>query len=177
MRPDERTRKFIPTAEKISLPARFSPRPAFGRAWSDARKTASENVPPLPVIVIAPSIDLSLYHGVTSGEASGLIAPRFLATDLAQALMARQGKQSGTRQMVGLLKLGQQYGRGKLQKSVEAALEVGCSDAAAVEHLLHQDELRRGGCEAVEVAALERYARPLPVMTEYDQLLTLGGAR
>jgi len=24
---------------------------------------------------------------------------------------------------------------------------------------------------------LERYARPLPVMTEYDQLLTLGGAR
>ncbi len=94
-----------------------------------------------------------------------------------QALMARQGKQSGTRQMVGLLKLGQQYGRGKLQESIEAALEVGCSDAAAVEHLLHQDELRRGGCDAVDVGALERYARPLPVMTEYDQLLTLGGAR
>lgn len=94
-----------------------------------------------------------------------------------QALMARQGKESGTRQMVGLLKLGQQYGRGKLQESVEAALEAGCSDAAAVEHLLHQDELRRGGCDAVEVGALERYARPLPVMTEYDQLLTLGGAR
>ena len=33
------------------------------------------------------------------------------------------------------------------------------------------------GCEAVDVGALERYARPLPVMTEYDQLLTLGGAR
>jgi transposase len=94
-----------------------------------------------------------------------------------QALMARQGKQSGTRQMVGLLKLGQQYGRGKLQESVEAALEAGCSDAAAVEHLLHQDELRRGRCEAVEVGALERYSRPLPVMTDYDQLLTLGGAR
>ena len=28
-----------------------------------------------------------------------------------------------------------------------------------------------------DVGALERYARPLPVMTEYDQLLTLGGAR
>jgi hypothetical protein len=56
-------------------------------------------------------------------------------------------------------------------------LEAGCSDAAAVEHLLHQEELRRGGCDAVEVGALERYARPLPVMTEYDQLLTLGGAR
>ena len=91
--------------------------------------------------------------------------------------MARQGKQSGTRQMVGLLKLGQQYGRGKLQESVEAALEAGCSDAAAVEHLLHQDELRRSGCETVDVGTLERYARPLPAMTEYDQLLTLGGAR
>jgi hypothetical protein len=93
------------------------------------------------------------------------------------ALMARHGKQNGTRQMVGLLKLGQQYGRGKLQESVEAALEAGCSDAAAVEHLLHQDELRRNSCDAVEVGALERYARPRPVMTEYDQLLTLGGAR
>jgi transposase len=94
-----------------------------------------------------------------------------------QALMARQGKQNGTRQMVGLLKLGQQYGRDKLQESVETALEAGCSDAAAVEHLLRQDELRRNGCESVDVGALERYARPLPVMTEYDQLLTLGGAR
>jgi transposase len=94
-----------------------------------------------------------------------------------QALMLRQGKQNGTRQMIDLLKLGQQYGRDKLQESVEAALQAGCSDAAAVEHLLHQDQLRRSGCEVVDVGALERYARPLPVMTEYDQLLTLGGAR
>jgi len=94
-----------------------------------------------------------------------------------QALMARQGKQNGTRQMVGLLKLGQQYGRDKLQESVETALAAGCSDAAAVEHLLRRHELRRKGCEAVDVGALERYARPLPAMTEYDQLLTLGGAR
>ena len=72
---------------------------------------------------------------------------------------------------------GQQYRRDKLQDSVEAALEAGCSDAAAVEHLLRRDELRRKGCDAVEVGALERYARSLPVMTEYDRLLTLGGAR
>jgi len=96
---------------------------------------------------------------------------------IGQALRARYGKQSGTRQMVGLLKLGQQYGRGKLQESVEAALEAGGSDAATVEHLRHQDELRRNGCEAVEVGARERYSRPLPVMTEYDQWLTRGGAR
>ena len=59
--------------------------------------------------------------------------------------MARQGKQNGTRQMVGLLKLGQQYGRGKLQESVEAALKAGCSDAAAVEHLLHQERTAAEG--------------------------------
>ncbi|MGH9398662.1 MAG: Mu transposase domain-containing protein [Terriglobia bacterium] len=94
-----------------------------------------------------------------------------------EALRARQGKQNGTRQMVGLLKLGQQYGRGKLREAVEAALEAGCTDAAAVEHLLRQDELRRCGCEAIDVGGLERYTRPLPVMTEYDQLLTWGGAR
>ena len=62
-------------------------------------------------------------------------------------------------------------------QSNRTALESGCSDAAAVEHLLHREELRRGGCEAIEVGELERYSRPLPVMTEYDQLLKLGGAQ
>ncbi len=39
------------------------------------------------------------------------------------------------------------------------------------------DELRHRSWEAVDVGALERYARPLPVMHEYDQLLTTGVAR
>ena len=39
------------------------------------------------------------------------------------------------------------------------------------------DELRHATCEAIDVGALERYARPLPLMHEYDQLLTAGGAR
>jgi hypothetical protein len=106
---------------------------------------------------------------------AGLWPPSF--DQIWQGLMARHGKQNGTREMIGLLKLGQQYGRSKLQEAVEVALEAGCSDAAAVEHLLQREELRRGGCEAVEVGELERYSRPLPVMTEYDQLLNLGGAQ
>ena len=60
---------------------------------------------------------------------------------------------------------------------MEAALEAGCSESAAVEHLLHQDELRRNGCDAVDVGALERYSRPLPVMKEYDELLAAEVAR
>ena len=37
-----------------------------------------------------------------------------------------------------------------------------------------REELRHAACEAIDVGALERYARPLPVMHEYDQLLTAG---
>ena len=94
-----------------------------------------------------------------------------------QELMKRQGKQNGTRQMVGLLKLGKMYGRIKLQESIEATLAAGCCDAAAVQHLLHADELRRQDCEPVEIGLLDRYARPMPEMREYDQLLRLGGVR
>jgi hypothetical protein len=65
----------------------------------------------------------------------------------------------------------------KLQEAVELALAGSCFDAAAVLHLLNAEELRHRACEAIDVGALERYARPLPVMQEYDQLLTAGGAR
>jgi transposase len=94
-----------------------------------------------------------------------------------QALMVRHGKQNGTRQMVELLKLGKSHGRVKLQESIEATLAAGCCDAAAVQHLLHADELRHGGCEAMQVGSLDRYSRPMPLMSEYDQLLTMGGNR
>ena len=43
------------------------------------------------------------------------------------------------------------------------------------QHLLNAEDLRRTECEAIDIGALERYARPLPVMLEYDQLLP-GGA-
>lgn len=105
---------------------------------------------------------------------AGLWPPSF--DRIWQALMERHGKQSGTRQMIELLKLAPQHGQAKLQEAIESALQNQCYDAAAVRHLLHSDELRHSRCEAVDVGALERYARPLPMMQEYDQLLT-GAAR
>jgi hypothetical protein len=93
------------------------------------------------------------------------------------ALMERHGKQSGTRQMVDLLKLSQKHGHQKLQAAVETALSSSCYDSAAVQHLLNAEDLRHTVCEAIDVGALERYARPLPVMHEYDQLLSAGAAR
>jgi len=106
---------------------------------------------------------------------AGLWPPSF--DRIWQALIERHGKQSGTRQMIELLKLSQKHGHPKLQEAIESALASSCHDAAAVRHLLSADELRHVTCEAIDVGALERYARPLPVMNEYDQLLTAGGAR
>ena len=94
-----------------------------------------------------------------------------------EALMVRHGKQSGTRQMIDLLKLSQKHGQQKLQEAVESALSSSCYDAAAVQYLLNAKDLRRTACEAIDIGVLERYARPLPVMLEYDQLLSAGVAR
>ena len=103
---------------------------------------------------------------------AGLWPPSF--DRIWQALIARQGKQSGTRQMIDLLKTAQKHGRRKLQAAIETALNAGCFDAAAVQHLVSAEELRHTPCEAIDVGALQRYSRPVPVMTEYDQLLTAG---
>jgi hypothetical protein len=91
--------------------------------------------------------------------------------------MERHGKQSGTRQMIELLKLTPKHGQARLQQAIESALSNQCHDVAAVRHLLHADELRHSRCEAMDVGALECYARPLPVMNEYDQLLMAGGGQ
>ena len=58
------------------------------------------------------------------------------------------------------------------EQAIETALETGCTDAAAVQHLLHATGSEPYAvCEAIDIGSLERYQRPLPVMNEYDQLL------
>lgn len=94
-----------------------------------------------------------------------------------QALMVKHGKQSGTRQMIELLMLTREHGHTRLREAIEKALETGCTDPAAVVHLLHAGELNHVACEAIDVGFLERYERPLPVMNQYDQLLLGGGAQ
>jgi transposase len=106
---------------------------------------------------------------------AGLWPPSF--DRIWQALMERHGKQSGTRQMIELLQLAARHGQAKLQEAIESALASHCYDAAAVRHLLHAGELRHTVCEALDVSGLERYERPLPVMHEYDQLLSAGAAQ
>jgi hypothetical protein len=57
------------------------------------------------------------------------------------ALMERQGRQLGTKTMIELLQLGREHGFARLRVAIEAALDLGCTDAAAVQHLLAAESL------------------------------------
>ena len=94
-----------------------------------------------------------------------------------QSLIERHGKQSGTKQMIELLQLTRQHGHERLRQAIEKALATGCTDPAAVRHLLNAETLNHVACEPIDIGFLERYERPLPVMNEYDQLRMVGGAQ
>lgn len=88
-------------------------------------------------------------------------------------LIERHGKQDGTREMIELLKLGRKHGYQRLAAAVSQALGLGCSDGGAVRYLLgaSNGELRHRRTEAIEVGALARYERGMPVLSGYDRLL------
>jgi hypothetical protein len=88
-----------------------------------------------------------------------------------QSLEQREGKQAGTRTMIELLQEGSKHGWDRLRQAVVHALDLGCTDAAAVRHLLVFGELGHAPVAGFALAGLERYERPLPVMSEYDLLL------
>lgn len=86
-------------------------------------------------------------------------------------LIARHGKQSGTRQMIQVLSLIKPHGHRRLRKAVEEALALGCSDAAAIRHLAETANLLRARSTLVELGVLSRYERAQPSLNDYDALL------
>ncbi len=90
-----------------------------------------------------------------------------------QSLQERHGRYEGTRAMIELLALGKRHGWERLKQAVEESLALGCTDAAAVRHLVTANELVRSRTEPFELSGLERYDRPLPQMHEYDLLLSI----
>jgi len=58
-----------------------------------------------------------------------------------------------------------------LYPTVEEAITLGCSDAAAIRHLAGAAELVHARSAIIELGALSRFERPLPVVTDYDGLL------
>jgi transposase len=91
-----------------------------------------------------------------------------------EQLMIRNGRQNGTRRMIELLQLGKTHGYETLRQAVESALEMGSCDVSTVRYLMTAGQLDRGRPEPIDVGPLSRYERPLPVMTDYDLLLSAG---
>ena len=78
--------------------------------------------------------------------------------------------------MIQIVRLVKQCGHVRLQEAVALALSAGCSDSAAIHHLVFANELARQPPEHLELnSELARFERPLPIMHEYDQLLNVGG--
>ena len=56
-------------------------------------------------------------------------------------------------------------------QAIESALQMGSCDISAVRYLINAEQLMRKPAEPIDVGPLSCYERPMPVMTDYDQLL------
>jgi hypothetical protein len=80
--------------------------------------------------------------------------------------------------MITLVRVGSVKGWALLIAAVEEALSLGVSDAAAVLHILHMPDPEQRRRYAIALAEeLAQFERPMPVMDDYDLLLTdpIGG--
>jgi hypothetical protein len=85
------------------------------------------------------------------------------------------GKQAGTQAMIELLMLGREHGYEKLKGAINQALASGCTDAAAIKHLIDADNLAHQSVLGFDIGNLTEYERPLPQLDNYDQLLEVMG--
>lgn len=94
-----------------------------------------------------------------------------------EGLVARQGRQAGTKAMIELLQLGRRYGQSRLRAAIEEVIALGCTDSAAVRYLMTAPDQDRVPPASLAIGTLARFERPLPDVTPYDQLLPVGGTR
>ena len=92
--------------------------------------------------------------------------------ELWERLLARHGKQNGTRAMVAVVALGREFGHDKLRAAITKAVSLGACDLAAVRYLMTEAGLHKDPAHSVDVGELARYDRPMPTMAEYDVLLS-----
>lgn len=90
------------------------------------------------------------------------------------ALQQRHGTSAGTRLMIEVVQLGRTHGYAQLTQALEQALRLGAQDVAAVRYLLTQTYSATALPAHLPPEAVKRreyYARPLPVLSAYDELL------
>jgi transposase len=150
--------------------------------WAEGRCLARHE---RSYVRFAPVLELEHYLDVLERKPGALAGSTALAQCRARGLwpatydalwahlIGRHGKQAGTRQMIGVLQLARTYGTAALQQTVTTALTLGCTDQAAVRHLLLTATLARPVIDQIPIgAALAHYDRPLPSLTEYDTLMS-----
>lgn len=76
--------------------------------------------------------------------------------------------------MIELLQYGKEKGYQHLQRAVKEALELGCSDVAAIKHLMNAKNLVHLTSPIINIGLLSKYERPLPQVKSYDRLLEVG---
>ena len=82
----------------------------------------------------------------------------------------RHGKQNGTRAMVAVLALGQEFGHDRLRTAVAATVLLGACDVAAVRYLLSEAGLHKARPDwSMSVSGPLRWL--LPNLADYDTLL------
>jgi transposase len=92
--------------------------------------------------------------------------------ELWEQLRKRHGKQNGTRAMIAVLVLGQEFGHDRLRAAVATTVSLGACDVAAVRYLLTETALHKAKANPIDVGALARYDRPMPDLADYDMLLS-----
>ena len=90
-----------------------------------------------------------------------------------QQLESRHGRAKGTREMITLVRAGTAESWPRMLASVEEALRLGVSAAAAVLHIFQMPDASERKRHALALAAeMQQFERPMPLMDEYDSLLT-----
>ncbi|MGH2728013.1 MAG: Mu transposase domain-containing protein, partial [Actinomycetota bacterium] len=88
-------------------------------------------------------------------------------------LMARSGERDGTRQMIDVLLLHRRYPHAAVNQAVETAIRMGAFDERAVALLVRSfADSTRVPPEAIDVGSLARYDRALPLLADYNLLIS-----
>jgi hypothetical protein len=169
----------VPAAVGTAVEAKLGS--AHVELWADGQCVARHE---RSYVKFAPVLELEHYLDVLMHKPGALAGSTPLAQCRARGLwpasydalwaqwMRRSGKQVGTRQMIGVLRLARTYGVAALQRAVDTALALGCSDEAAVRHLLLTTTLTRPSMDPLPIGAmLAHFDRPLPNLAAYDTLV------
>jgi transposase len=129
-------------------------------------------------------LDLEHYLDVLSHKPGAMAGSKPLAQwraagrwpacydELWNRLLARHGKQDGTRAMVAVVTLGREFGHDALRIAITTAVSLGAFEVAAVRYLLTEAALHKARPGEIDIGELARYDRPMPTMAEYDVLLS-----